>query len=412
MTSYEKLGRILGVSPESLSDLDQKMTALTGKTGIMERLVQQNYMAADRVLADLGLSRQSAAAVVFDALSAKLLSIDKKLFDFLGQPDLAEMSNDAGKLRDVPLQVFTPPKGLFIKKEKVAELLEKDRPQSLLDHFSYTSVAELIEKEGFASVVAALRFTQTTEWMHRFFDVAYRDLKPEDFEDRDVEIKVMDVKWLAIAEKFIGKKFHNVSHLKEFGVIFISPEDISVPGETLRTVLLLLHYLHEVPFYSGLFRKFMHDDDFISKLQSLLRGDVLEGPAEVSESWRIVQRYLAKDNPADFRLHEKHVSPEAEHWYLVAHNFHRLDQLMGNTDKFNLAYWTELDSAGDYIGDQLVSLDIVDLIMSVVSKLENKYLYHQPEAMWNAIFAEYFGREKMNQLIEENIIGGFISIKP
>src|SRR6185369_3736059 len=129
------------------------------------------------------------------------------------------------------------------------ELLAKQPPQSLLDHFGYQNVAELIEKEGFASVVAALRFTQSTDWMHQFFDVAYADLKPEDFEYREVEIKVLDTKWLDIAQKFIGKKFHNVSHLKEYGVIFISPEDISRPCETLRNFLLLLHYLHEVPFY-------------------------------------------------------------------------------------------------------------------------------------------------------------------
>lgn len=413
MNTIEKLARILGTPAEALLGVDQKMAMVSGKTGVLDEVVKNNDQNIDRVLVDLGLTRTSTAEEVYGALTQKLLDIDKKLFKLLGRPDLSKLSSDSGKIRDVALNIFTPPKGFFIKKEKVAELLAKQPPQSLLDHFGYQSVDELLTKEGFASVVAALRFTQTEEWMHQFFDVAYKDLKPEDFEDRDVEIKILDIKWLAIAQKFIGKKFHNVSHLKEYGIIFISPDPIDQPGETLRMFVLLLHYLHEVPFYSGLFRKFLNDSDFAANLQSLLRGDVPEGPAPsaLNISWRIVQRYLAKDDPADFRLYEHHVDPEAEHWYRVADNFGKLAEVMGDTaEKFNISYWTGLDHVGDFFGDTLVSFDVVDLIMSLVKQGEVKYLYHQQEAMWNYIFSEYMGRDQMNTLIEENIIKGFIEL--
>ncbi len=424
-----QLAQILGTSEEKLRDLDQKMSAVSGKQGVLEEVSAQNEATVDRVLSDLGLSRESQADDVYKALNERLAAIDAKLFELLGKPDLASLSHDPGTIRDVALNIFTPPKGFFIKKEKVAELLSKQPPQSLLDHFGYKDVTELIEKEGFASVVAALRFTQSTEWMHQFFDVAYADLKPEDFEDRDVEIKVLDTKWLDIAQKFIGKKFHNVSHLKEYGVIFISPESMEPVGETLRMFVLLLHYLHEVPFYSGLFRRFIQDADFVPKLQSLLRGDVPEGPTPVSSkgniSWRIVQRYLAKDNPKDFRLFEHHVDPEAEHWYRVAGNFAKLAEVMSSearsasggslSEKFNISYWTGLDHVGTMFKnsageDVLVSFDVVDLIMSLVKKGEVKYLYHQQEAMWNYIFSSYVGRDRMNELMEENIIKGFIEL--
>lgn len=417
---HQKLAQILGTSSQELALVEEKMSALSGKQGVLEEVAAQNEAMVDRVLADLALSRESKADDVYHALNDRLAAIDKKLFELLGKPDLSKLSGDPGYIRDVALNIFTPPKGFFIKKEKVAELLSKQTPQSLLDHFGYQSVHELIEKEGFASVVAALRFTQTTEWMHQFFDVAYAELQPQDFEDREVEIKILDTKWLDIAQKFIGKKFHNVSHLKEYGVIFISPESMEPAGETLRMFVLLLHYLHEVPFYSGLFRRFVQDPDFVPKLQSLLRGDVPEGATPKSNgesiSWRIVQRYLAKDNPADFRLHERHVDPEAEHWYRVAHNFAKLTEVMSAGDeKFNIGYWTDLDHVGTMFKDSdgkdvLVSFDVVDLIMSLVKKGEVKYLYHQQEAMWNYIFSAYMGRDRMNELMEENIIKGFIEL--
>ena len=58
----------------------------------------------------------------------------------------------------------------------------------------------------------------------------------------------------------------------------------------------------------------------------------------------------------------------------------------------------------------MVSFDLTDLIMSLVKKGQVKYLYHQQEALWNKIFSEYVGRERMNELIEEDIINGFIKL--
>jgi len=65
-----------------------------------------------------------------------------------------------------------------------------------------------------------------------------------------------------------------------------------------------------------------------------------------------------------------------------------------------------LDRAG---GEKLVSFDLIDQAMSLVNQNEVKYLYHQREALWNEIFAGFWGRDKMNRLIEENIVEGFIS---
>jgi hypothetical protein len=257
--------------------------------------------------------------------------------------------------------------------------------------------------------------------MHKFFDEAYTGLKQEDFEERVVELKVLDPKWLNVAEKFLEKKYHNVSHLKEYGIIFIIPLQIDTPGETLRLFTLLLHYLHEVPFYSGLFRKYFHDKDFVDKFKSLLRGDVPEGKTPVNGKtvWRIVQRYLAKDDENDFRLIEPHVNPEADHWFRVSEDLGRLSRMIGQDSpqaegSVPLGYWSGLDYVGSFFkdkeGDRLVSFDLIDLIMSLVKKGEIKYMYHQQEALWNKIFSEYLGREKMDQLIEDNIITGFIEL--
>ena len=417
--AYNKISRILRVSPELLLNLDQKMAAISGQEGVIEDISNQNDILVSRTLTELGLNKDSKAEEVYKALLHRLIYLDQQLYEMLGKPDLAKMSLVCGKLCETAFRVFTPPRGLFIKKEKVAELLDKYKPDNLLNYFGYSDASELIQKEGFAPVVSALRFTQSKEWMHKFFDESYGTLSPGDFEERDVEMLVLDQKWLSVADKFLEKKYHNISHLKEYGVIFIIPLPIDTPGETMRMFTLLLHYLHEVPFYSALFKKFMADDDFIPKLQSLLRGDVTENklPDSGKTVWRVVQRYLAKDDESDFRLFEQHVNPEAEHWFRAEEDLGRLSRMLGkNEDRLNLGYWTGLDFVGDFFPStssgqvRLVSFDLIDLIMSVVKKGQIKYLYHHQEALWNKIFSEYMGRERMNRLAEDNIISGFIEL--
>ena len=64
---------------------------------------------------------------------------------------------------------------------------------------------------------------ESDEWMHETFEVAYSGFTAADFEERPIEIKVLGKEWHEVAKQFVAKKHHNVSHLKEFGVIFLNP---------------------------------------------------------------------------------------------------------------------------------------------------------------------------------------------
>ncbi|OGN03665.1 MAG: hypothetical protein A2831_02155 [Candidatus Yanofskybacteria bacterium RIFCSPHIGHO2_01_FULL_44_17] len=416
--AHTKLALILRTKPEVLLDLEQKMDKLTGKSGIIEKIAEENRMLVGRTLQEFGLEpKECSAKRVYDALIQRLTHMDKHLYNFLGKPDLSKMSAACGKLCETALTLNKPATGLFIKKEVAVKMLEKFPPNNLLDHFGHKSVAELVEKQGFESVFSALRFAQDQKWMHEFFDKAYDGLTTNDFEEREVVLKVLEPEWLDVAEKFLEKKYHNVSHLKEFGVIFVIPLTIDTPGETLRLFTLMLHYLNEVPFYSKLFRKFSLEKDFTTKLKSLLRGDVPEGQKPDENSFRIVQRYLAKDDVNDFRLLEPHINPEAEHWYKAEGDLAKLSGMVG-AEGHAFGYWQGLDFVGDFFHDgistagdeELIAFDLIDLVMSLVKKGEIKYLYHQQEALWNKIFIEYLGRDRVNELVEENIIGGFVRL--
>lgn len=422
--STNRIARILRTKPEVLFDLEEKMNKLTGKFGVIERVAEENRILIERTLEEFGLAAGACNAKdVYNILVKRIEHMDEHLYNFLGKPDLSKMSSVCGQLCDTAIALNKPTKGFFIKKEKTVQMLEKFPPQNLLNYFGYKTAAELVERHGFESVFSALRFAQDQKWMHEFFDKAYDYLTADDFEEREVVLKVLEPQWLDVAEKFLEKKYHNVSHLKEFGVIFVIPLKIDTPGETLRLFTLILHYLNEVPFYSRLFRKFAGEFGFTEKLKSLLRGDVSLTQLPTANyqlptiKIRIVQRYLAKDDQNDFRLLEPHINPEAEHWYKAEGDLAKLSGMVG-AEGHAFGYWQGLDFVGDFFHDgisgkgdeKLVSFDLIDLVMSLVKKGEIKYLYHQQEALWNKIFIEYLGRDKIEELVEENIIEGFIEL--
>lgn len=412
---HAKIASLLRTNSKVIIDLERKMEGLTGKKGIIEHIADENEILVNKTLQEFGLTRDSSSEDIYHALLENLIFFDGQLFELLGRPNLFE-ERGAQVLINKGVEVANHNKGLFLKKDKAIEMLQAVPPENILKIFKYKNVDDLLKNESLEEIYSSLRFLESMKWMNEKFIKNYKTLTINDFEEREVKVIILHNKWVEAAEKFMNKKHHNLSHLKELGIIFIVPIKLGTQGETTRLFTLLLHYLNEVPFYSSLFKKYGQDDDFSAKLISLLRGDVGEDPLPDGDkiTWRIVQRYLAKDNKDDFRLMEPHVNPEAEHWYKAEANLTSLtvEEHRGRT----FGYWQGMDFVGDIFnskndGEKLISFDLIDIVMSLVKKEGGtKYLYHQQESLWNKIFIEYLGRDKMNELINNNIIKGYIEL--
>ncbi len=406
---YEKLAKILRIQPDVLHGLEQHMAAVTGRQNVIERIYIKNETLVNRLLDEFYLmdpTYQSVSQRIVDRLDY----LDLNLQEVMGHPSLYETSG-CGKLCETAARLADGQQHLFLKTEKAKDILRKFPPQEIISFLGYSGVDELLEKEDVFEIYSALRFVETTEWMHNFFAHAYHDIMPNDFEPRDIKIFVLGDKWMKAAEQFMHKKYHNVSHLKELGVIFIIPISLDSPGELTRLMTLLLHYKNEVTFYTELFQQYFSAPDFNARFQSLLRGDVVEGDLpQTGFSWRIVQRYLTKTDPNDPRLFEPHINPEAMHWYLAEEDLSKLSAEFPGTD---FGFWKGLDWVGDFFpqdgNEKLVSFNLIDTVMSLVEKEQVVYLYHHQEALWNQIFIEYFSLDQMRQMLKENFDKGYIN---
>ncbi|MDD5547692.1 MAG: hypothetical protein PHN74_02225 [Candidatus Pacebacteria bacterium] len=409
MENYSILGKILGVGAEVIERLDRIMSAKTGKKGVIDKVAKENEKTINVALNLLNSANRSTEHV-YSILRQTILNHEKELIDFL---KVVEGKDEFEKAAKLAKEMSSVKKGFFLKKKFAEEILRKRPSGNLLKYLKLKNIEEVLSKYDISEVFSVLRFIETDEWMHKTFEVAYSGLKAEDFEEREVEIKVLGPEWKSVAEKFVAKKHHNVSHLKEFGVIFLNPIKENIPGKFLRDFALIFHYFHEIEFYSKLFRKYSTAPDFAEHLKAFLRGDVKEVYEAKDGEWLIVQRYLAKENPNDARLLLPRINPESLHWMRGERD---LTLFVSQEAKMNLRLWNDLDWVGGIFKDgkeDVVSFDLEDNAMSLVSFMEGKkdefFNYHQREAMWTKIFSEYVGgEEKMEKLLLDNFDKGVI----
>lgn len=407
--AYSNLARILNTDEDILALLDAQMSKSFGRSGVLDAVLEKNREMMDKTIRELN-SGPGSADHVRGVLRQAIVKQEKIFLEHLNRiPDHDEF----GRMAIVAEKMVKTNQGFFLKKSLIADILRERPPQNLMRYLGYSDIEELLAKEDLTECFSALRFVETNEWMHETFEKVYSRFSVDDFEERKIELRVLSGKWHEISKKFVAKKHHNVSHLKEFGVIFLNPIQENIPGKFLRDFALLLHYFHEVHFYSRLFQKYFGKPDFSENFKSLLRGDV-EEKSEVKEGeWLIVQRYLWKENPADPRLKLPRVNPESIHW---ARGERDLASYVENTECCELGLWGGLDWVGGLFpgenGEELVSFDLEDNAMSLVSFMEGRqefFTYHQREAMWTKIFSEYVGgEEEMEKILLENFRKGSV----
>ncbi|MDX1535660.1 MAG: hypothetical protein R3346_02800 [Candidatus Spechtbacterales bacterium] len=416
-----KLHKIAKVTPEVFQKLEKDMKDILGKEGVVEQMEKDVDAHIEGRLDALGLTWESSAEEVIEALTEQIKKDEDAVYDFL-KITREDLSTPKGthkvfdKIRQASFNIATEHEGYFLKKEKAEEILRAHPPEGTIEYLHYANVEELLEKEDIMEIMSALRFTENEEWMHKAFDVAYSDFTFDDFEKRSIELRVLSPQWKEIAEKFVAKKHHNVSHLKEFGVIFLNPINQGVPGALMRDFTLFFHYFHEIAFYSRLFEYHSASPEFAEKLKSFLRGDVPEKDSVEKGEWLIVQRYLWKVDPNDPRLFLPRVNPESLHWRKGE------DDAVAFGEKWKeigLEFWDDLDWVAGYFKDkdgkeQFISFDLEDTTFSLAANSAGDpthFNYHQQEALWNEAFRRYVGKEERYKLILKNFDKGSIKLE-
>lgn len=425
----EELVQLLGTTKERLENLAEEMGEFTGKKDVPQKLSEELVKERNEALTQLGLSETSSREEVLTALTARAKRTEEELLELLQHPDCSTHEGCRIPIKAV-FDYAKPPKGFFLREDKAKELFLAHPPKGVMTEFGYDpargGLEKMLAKEDIYRLFASLRFLEERRWLNEEFFAAYSSLTPDDFEKREIKIEVLPKEQFgSVGAEFMRTKFHNVSHLKEMGLIFVLPVE-QEEGVFLRMFSLQLHYLHEVPFYAGYFEQCANPSagsgqDFTKNLTSALRGDVRETvpPVENLFVWLIIQRYLAKEDPEDLRLALPHISPEAMFWRKATDDLGRLGE---KDPELGLSFWAGkahmagiFSSKGGSVSGgegKITSFNFEDNIFSAVRDQEvEQYTYHMHEALWNRLFAGYFSEETLEDLMVEDFAQGFIGFK-
>lgn len=357
---------------------------------------------------ELGLDpKDTTGKELYHALLELVKKHDSFLAKRMGVDDPEDVQAVVKQLKSFVDEMELHRKVWVLKSSVAKRLLKSNPPKRIMKHLGYKSVDSMIKREKVQELYAGLRFAEDAKWLNKFLE-SYKKLKPSDFETRNLEIIVMDKqKWGELTAEFVHKKRHNLTHLKELGVIVLLPMPIDRMRGIVITVLpLLLHYYNEIRLYSAFFKIQQVKADFGKILVDTLIADPDTHAVMAGQNvhWRVIQRYFGKlENEPHPEIFQPHVQPEDLHWRKAEEVLYKMEPA--------LHFWYDLDYVGVMHDGRPVTFNLMDMAISYVNNLayEQRAIYHFRESLWNEIFIRYMGQKTLERQILKQLDNEMIS---
>lgn len=379
---------------KSLTQLEN----VTHKQGIDARLIGEIHQKAVKAIRALGLDENDTTGPeLYHALLAKIEKHDEHLAKQIGGPNNYDVQALLPLIKQAAERVKITRTCWVLKKSVAKEMLRKTPPPNIMKLLKCRSIDSMLKRENLFEIYGALRFAESPEWLKKFNE-HYKKLKPSDFETRDIQIVVMPhERWGDIAAEFVHKKRHNITHLKELGVIMMLPIKLDkLPGITISALPLLFHYTNEIRLYSAFFKLQQVKKNFGEIFVETLIADPDLGPIMAGQNihWRVIQRYFGKlENEYHPEIFEPHVQPEDLHWRRAEDILYQIDP--------ELEFWQGMDYVALMYGKRPVSFNVMDVSFAYNNKTPytNRVIFHFRESLWNEIFMRYLGQKKLQDQV-------------
>ena len=377
----------------------QQLEHASGKPSADVRLIAEIKEKTHAKTKELGLDvKDTTGPELYHALLSKIQEHDAHLAKQIGGDSPDDVQTLLPLIKIAVDKADIPRRAWVLKRSVAKRMLQETPPARIMKHLGYSSVDSMIKRENLAEIYGALRFAETPAWLNKF-NRTYKKLMPSDFESRDIEIVVMPKeRWGDIAEDFVRKKRHNITHLKELGVIMMLPTSLTkLPGITMTAMPLLFHHMNEIRLYSAFFKMQQVKPNFGKIIAETLVADLGTGAIMAGHNvhWRVIQRYYGKlEHESHPEIFEPHVQPEDLHW-------RRAEECMYAIDP-ELKFWQGLDYVGVQTSTGPVVFNLMDVSMSYCTQApyEHRAIFHFRESLWNEVFMRYMG----NKVLETQIL--------
>ncbi len=402
------ISELLGATEPMFSIAVQQLEQASGKPGVDVRLTAEIIGQIQQKTQSLGLDpKDTTGKELYAALTHKVKTSEKSLTRAIGGTDPEDVAQMLPLMKKAAEDAKIPRKCWVLKRSVAKEFLKKTPPPNIMKRLGYRSIDSLLKNENIFEIYGALRFAEGPEWLN-VFDAQYDTLKPSDFEERDIEIVVMPAeRWGDISEQFVHKKRHNITHLKELGVILMLPIKVErMPGLVITVMPLLFHYTNEIRLYSAFFKMQQVKSNFAEIFINTLIADPPSAAVMAGQNihWRVIQRYFGKlENEYHPEIFEPHVQPEDLHW-------RRAESILFDIEP-ELGWWRDLDYVGINHQGRPVTFNLMDVAMSYSNNTPyaQRAVFHFREALWNELFMRYMGEKTLEQQVLKQLDNNMIA---
>lgn len=391
------LSQLLHAEEPAFSMALTQLERTSGHHSVDVRLIADITTRIRQKIRECGLDpNDTTDKELYHALQGIVKLHDQYLAKAIGTESTAtldtQLSAIARALKKLPI-----PKSCWVIKHSAAKkLLKALPPKKIMEVLHYQSVDSMLKRENIAEIFTAVRFMETDAWQRRLVK-SYKKLRPSDFEIRDIEIIFLDRgKWGSAADSFCRIQRHNITHLKELGVVMILPLPVDrLRGVVITVMPLAIHYINEIRSYSSFFKL----QQVLPTFSEVIIRTILDDPkSSVNVSgqdlhWRILQRHFADKKAGDHpELFEPHVQLEDLSWRKAEDILYTFEPA--------LKFWEDLDYVAT-TSDTPVSLSLMDNAVSYCNGLEygEHSIGHFRESLWNEIYMRYLGQESIESLV-------------
>lgn len=386
----------------------RQLEAASGKKSVDVKLTAEIRQKVRKKTVELGLDPDDTSGKeLHHALIGKVAANNAHLVEKIGGRPEFTPDQMMPLIKAASDKVRFPRDCWVLKKSVAKKFIKETPPPNIMKIMGYKSVDSMLKQENIYEIYGALRFAESAEWLNAF-NKHYDNITPSDFETRKIEIYIMPhARWADVADKFIHKKRHNITHLKELGVILMLPiKADKMPGITLWAFSLLFHYYNEIRLYSAFFKLQQVQSDFAKIFINTLIADPGDAAVMAGQKvhWRVIQRYFGKlEDEYHPEAFEPHVHPEDLHW-------RRAEEVLYDIAP-ELGFWKDLDYVGLMYGGRPLTLNLFDVAASYSndSPYEKRAIYHFRESLWNEIFMRYMGQKTLERQILEQLDNDMIA---
>lgn len=379
----------------------RQLEKVNGHNNVDIKLSVEVVQAARHKIHALGLDKHDTTPQeLYQALLQRLSADDIRLERALRTKAATYVSAEADLMAGLLYVLQQEAKGMLsfgLKASTAKRLLRKTPPKRLQKGLGYRSLDAMLRAEPSAALVATAMILETAAWRRNWLD-SYKQLRPADFEDRQLSVVYpSSTRWQALTQKITSEQAHTILSVNEMGALILLPLPAERrSGMIVASLGLALFELNQLSASATYLRASQVHGDFADRLRVVAEGTVkLKAPfLEQAIPWQVVQQYFAKTKAL---VNEDVFGPYAVtadfHWHNVED---RLAEICPS-----LAFWEHTNYLSFLAQGKTVSLNIIDVAINCCNALsyELRTAQHAQEALWHELTLRYVDHNSLEQAV-------------